>query len=156
MTDAEQVACDALRSAGLDELADNLAFAREAVRLRAWLPLNLQDSDGDCRGCGEYFDRAHLRTCGVVPMLATQSGWLEAERNRAHAEAIRENEWLHQPAAQLAPGVTVASSPLVPNGEVWAYQADLSRWLPTTTLVSLRRDVPGLVARVEAYNKRTK
>ena len=31
MTDAEQVACDALRSAGLDELADNLEWAKAAV-----------------------------------------------------------------------------------------------------------------------------
>jgi len=31
MTDAEQVACDALRSAGLDELADNLDMAKELV-----------------------------------------------------------------------------------------------------------------------------
>ena len=86
MTDKEQVACDALRSAGLDELADNLAFAREAVKFQT-VVRELVETQCGCEAGRNFL---HDRTCPLVPLLATQPGWLEAEyldaEKRARAE----------------------------------------------------------------------
>ena len=105
MTDAEQVACDALRSAGLDELADNLAFAREAVKLRTVLTVALE-SYCDCGDGGRV--GVHDRDCSSVPLLALQPGWDWAEHENAvdaahniemRRRAARLGEW-----AQRQPG----------------------------------------------------
>lgn len=91
MTEAEQVVCDALRSAGLDEVADNLAFAREAVRLRVNVTEMLEcDVDGCCAACGVHAEsEAHRLPCRLVPLFATKEGWAAEEVERAHDEALR-------------------------------------------------------------------
>lgn len=92
MTEAEQVACDALRAAGLDELADNLAFAREAVRLRADVTEMLEcDTEGYCAACGVHAEsESHRLSCRLVPLFATKEGWVAEEIERAHDEALRQ------------------------------------------------------------------
>lgn len=151
MTDAEQVACDALRMAGLGELADNLAFAREAVRLRADLVEMLEcDTEGYCGACGVHAEsESHRLSCRLVPLFATREGWAVEEVERAHGEALRQERMRSTPS---------------PLGE-WAQRegtlfnidpsAELARWLPVTTLEDLRRNVPGIVGRADAHFRRT-
>jgi hypothetical protein len=113
MTDAEHVACDALRMAGLKEVADNLEFAREAVRLRKDLIEMLErDAEGYCAACGVDAElESHQMSCRLVPLFATQDGWSAVEIERAHDEALRQEllrttpsplgEWVQQQPGQL-------------------------------------------------------
>lgn len=94
MTAAEQVACDALRSAGLDELADNLEWLKQAAALRSYITEVLEvDAEESCAACGAMAGyTAHNRGCSLVPLFSTQPGWIEAQVEVAHAEALR-NPW---------------------------------------------------------------
>lgn len=125
MTPAEQVACDALRSAGLDELADNLAFAREAVKVRERIMEDLTcDVDGCCTGCGVFSYAAHRKSCRLWGLLNSDPAWLPAEIERAHKEALQTlfnvdsapsllGEW-----AQRQTGMLFASDPDRPGQRV--------------------------------------
>ena len=99
MTDAEQVACDALRMAGLGEVADNLEFAREAVRLRKDLIEMLEcDTEVYCAACGVHAEsESHRMSCRLVALFATQDGWWSAEIERAHGEALRQEQMRARP-----------------------------------------------------------
>lgn len=117
MTDAEQVACDALRMAGLGELADNLEFAREAVRVREYIIERLEsDVEGYCVSCGVHAEsESHRMSCRLVAVFATQDGWQLAEIERAHGEALRQSQLRREPLfrvdpASLEAGVTYAGS----------------------------------------------
>ena len=72
MTDAEQVACDALRSAGLDELADNLEWLKQAAALRSYITEALEvDAEESCAACGAMAGyTAHNRGCSLVPLFS--------------------------------------------------------------------------------------
>lgn len=90
MTPAEQVACDALRSAGLDELADNLAFAREAVKVRATIikaVTFIGESCDSCISCGSESHEPHDRDCTMLPLLSTQPNFAEDQLRLAWERA---------------------------------------------------------------------
>lgn len=93
MTEAEQVACDALRAAGLDELADNLEWALEAVRLRVVVTEMLEcNVEGYCAACGVHAEsESHRMSCRLLPLFATKKGWAAEELERAHGEALRQS-----------------------------------------------------------------
>ena len=91
MTDAEQVACDALRMAGIGAVADNLEFAREAVKVKASITnaLAMRWGDGCCEGCGVYSaTQAHLPGCRFAALFASDPAWTRKQINLAHAEAL--------------------------------------------------------------------
>ena len=93
MTEAEQVACDALRSAGLDDVADNLAFAREAVKVRATIlkaVTFIGESFDACISCGVSGDNGvpHDRDCSMLPLLSTQPEFWPNQIGLAHESAL--------------------------------------------------------------------
>lgn len=167
MTDAEQVACDALRMAGLGEVADDLEWAKSALRHRDAVHAALLAVDnefGHCDGRHEFGAKpcdgdnrtvTHDRLCPKgsalrALSLATDGQWAAMELEAAHGEALRTErlratpsplgEWAQRPGQLFD---------LDPN-------AELARWLPVTTLEDLRRDVPGIMGRAEAYSKKPK
>lgn len=87
MTDAEQVACDALRMAGLGEVADNLEFAREAVRNRVRILNRLEYGGHGCDECNT--DDVHHRECKLIPLLETQPEFWPNQIELAHDMALR-------------------------------------------------------------------
>ncbi len=152
MTEAEQVACDALRMAGLGEVADNLAWVREAARLREYIDETLQcDVEGYCASCGVHAEsESHRLSCRLVSLYATREGWQAEEIVRAHDEALRQErigntrspmgEWAQRQEPSSLFGIdpttfsrwagevvllgssTVTTNPIVPAGEVWAFR----------------------------------
>lgn len=100
MTDAEQVACDALRSAGLDELADNLAFAREAVKVRATIikaVTFIGESFDSCISCAAEGHEPHDRNCTMLPLLSTQPNFAEDQLRLAWERACATERGLYLP-----------------------------------------------------------
>jgi hypothetical protein len=109
MSDAMAVALDALRMAGRDDVADAWAFVTEAVRLREWLIEHLEcDVEGYCAACGVHSSsEPHRLSCRLVPVLATQPGWSEAEFERAWDAALRQSR-LRAPARRIDPALLEA------------------------------------------------
>lgn len=85
-----EVARDAVRQAGLEELADALEWAAAAVRHRATLLSAARwaatDSEAPCPDCGDY--NLHARECPTANMLhALDSEWSRGQVEAAHADA---------------------------------------------------------------------
>ena len=101
MTEAEQVACDALRMAGLGEVADNLAWVKAATALCAYITETLEsDTDDCCAACGAMAGyTAHNRGCSLLPLFETRPGWAEAQVEVAHEEALRMEQQRRVPSA---------------------------------------------------------
>ncbi len=135
--------------AGLGEVADNLAWVREAARLRDYIDETLQcDVDGYCAACGVHAEtETHRLSCRLVPLFAARDGWLAEEMVRAHDEAWRQERlrgtpsYIHanlgpsalfniDPASyamwrgEIAPlgSTTLTTNPIIPAGEVWAFR----------------------------------
>lgn len=84
-----EVARDAVRSAGLEELADALEWAAAAVKHRDGLMKAAVEwflNDADCPECG--CRSVHHRTCEVaLAFHALDKGWSHDEIERAHVAA---------------------------------------------------------------------
>lgn len=85
-----EVARDAVRSAGLEELADNLEWAAAAVKHRDTLLSAARwaatDSEAPCPDCGDY--NLHARECPTANALhALDPEWSRQQVEAAHADA---------------------------------------------------------------------
>lgn len=152
MTDAEQVACDALRSAGLDELADNLEWAKAALHHRDAVHAALLAVDnefGHCDGRHSYTAKpcdgdnrtvTHDRLCPKgaalrAMSLATDGQWAAMELETAHAEAherMRATPSLLGEWAQRQPGTLFGVDPRLSALSDWGLNDVVTGAMPRT------------------------